>query len=53
MISVAREVKVWIFILLGSLLIWTANWIPSSILRIQDFATGARARGLGKKLFQE
>ena len=47
MISAAREVKVWIFIMLGALLIWTANWIPSSISLFQDFATGSLSHWIG------
>jgi hypothetical protein len=47
MVSVGRCVKVWIFITLCSLLIWTANWIPSSLSRIQDFVFGGLSLRFG------
>ena len=37
MVSVERNVKVWIFITLCALLAWTIYWVPSSIFRFASY----------------
>jgi len=37
MLTIGRNIKVWIFVTLCSLLLWVIYWIPSSLSRVYDF----------------